>query len=55
MAEIIIPSVLAGQANGQWRFDAKGETIGEALRALPVADLIFDARGGVESAPERVR
>ena len=45
MAEIIIPSVLAGQANGQWRFDAKGETIGEALRALPVADLIFDARG----------
>ena len=45
MAQLVIPSVLAAQANGQRRFDAQGKTVGEALRALPVADLIFDARG----------
>lgn len=45
MAEIVVPSVLAAQAEGRRRFDAEGETLGAALHALPVADLIFDARG----------
>jgi sulfur-carrier protein len=45
MAEVIVPSVLAAQAEGQARFEVEAETLGEALRALPIADLIFDARG----------
>jgi molybdopterin converting factor small subunit len=45
MAQIVVPSVLAAQAGGRARFDAEAETLGEALRALPVADLLFDARG----------
>jgi molybdopterin converting factor small subunit len=45
MAEVVVPSVLAAQAGGQARFDVEGKTLGEALRALPIADLLFDARG----------
>jgi molybdopterin converting factor small subunit len=45
MAAIVVPSVLATQAAGQARFDVEAETLGEALRALPIADLLFDARG----------
>jgi len=45
MAKIVIPSVLAAQANGQARFDVEQETLGDALRSLPIADLLFDARG----------
>jgi len=45
MARIVIPSVLAAQANGQARFDVEQETLGDALRSLPIADLLFDARG----------
>ena len=45
MAQIVIPSVLAAQANGQARFDVEQETLGDALRSLPIADLLFDARG----------
>ena len=45
MAEVVLPSVLAAQADGRARFDVEAETLGEALRALPIADLIFDARG----------
>jgi hypothetical protein len=37
--------VLAAQAEGQARFDVEARTLGEALRALPIADLLFDARG----------
>jgi hypothetical protein len=44
MAEVVVPSVLAAQAGGQARFDVEGKTLGEALRALPIADLLFDAR-----------
>ena len=45
MAEVVIPSVLAAQANGQARFHVEQETLGDALRSLPIADLLFDARG----------
>ena len=45
MAEVVLPSVLAAQANGQGRFHVDQETLGDALRSLPVADLLFDARG----------
>jgi molybdopterin converting factor small subunit len=37
--------MLAAQAEGRQRFSIDGGTLGEALRALPVADLIFNERG----------
>jgi len=45
VAEVVVPSVLAAQTEGRSRFDVEAETLGEALRALPIADLLFDARG----------
>ena len=36
---------LPRQAEGRARFDVTAETLGEALRVLPVADLLFDAWG----------
>jgi hypothetical protein len=37
--------MLAAQAGGQKRFELEATTVEEALRALPVADLLFDERG----------
>jgi molybdopterin synthase sulfur carrier subunit len=37
--------MLAAQAEGRRRFDVEAETVGDALRALPVADLLFNERG----------
>jgi sulfur-carrier protein len=45
VVQIVVPSFLAAQADGKRRFDVEAETVGEALRALPVADLLFDERG----------
>ena len=45
MAEVVVPSVLAAQADGRARFDVDAATLGEALRGLPFADLLFTARG----------
>ena len=45
MVQIVVPSFLAAQADGRRRFDFEAETVGEALRALPVADLLFNERG----------
>lgn len=45
MVQIIVPSFLAAQADGRQRFDVEAETVGEALRTLPVADLVFNERG----------
>jgi molybdopterin converting factor small subunit len=45
VVQIVVPSFLAAQADGRRRFDVEAETVGEALRALPVADLLFDERG----------
>jgi sulfur-carrier protein len=42
---VLIPSLLAAQAGGQGRFEVEAATAGEALRALPVADLLLDERG----------
>jgi hypothetical protein len=41
----VVPNVLAAQAQGRRRFDVEAQTVGDALRALPVADLIFNERG----------
>jgi hypothetical protein len=45
VVRIVVPSFLAAQADGRRRFDVEAETVGEALRALPVADLVFNERG----------
>jgi molybdopterin converting factor small subunit len=45
MALITVPTMLAAQAEGRQRFSIDGGTLGEALHALPVADLLFDERG----------
>ncbi|HEY2162324.1 MAG TPA: molybdopterin synthase sulfur carrier subunit [Solirubrobacteraceae bacterium] len=39
--------MLAAQAEGRNRFDVEAETVGEALHALPVADLLFNERGSL--------
>jgi molybdopterin converting factor small subunit len=45
MVQVVLPSVLAEQAQGRKRFEVEAETVGDALRALPVADLLVDERG----------
>ena len=45
MVQVVVPSILAAQAGGRQRFDVEAETVGEAMRALPVADLLFNERG----------
>ncbi len=45
MAVILLPSLLATEAGGQGRFELEAATVRDALRALPIRDLIFDERG----------
>jgi molybdopterin converting factor small subunit len=40
-----LPSLLAAQAGGQGEFELQAQTVGEALRGLPVADLLLDESG----------
>ena len=42
---VLLPSILAAEAGGQGRFELEAETVGEALRALPVENMLFDERG----------
>ena len=42
---VLLPSILAAEAGGQGRFELAAETVGDALRALPVANMLFDERG----------
>ena len=45
MVQVVVPTMLAAQADGRGSFDVDAETTGDALRALPVADLLFNERG----------
>jgi len=45
VAVVLLPSLLAAEAGGRKRFDLDAETVGDALRALPVAPLLFDEGG----------
>ena len=45
MVVVLLPSLLATEAGGRKQFEVDAETVGEALRALPVASLVFDERG----------
>ena len=49
MAVVLLPGLLATEAGGQKRIEIEAATVGEALRALPVADLVLDERGEVRS------
>jgi molybdopterin synthase sulfur carrier subunit len=40
-----LPSLLAEQAGGRREFDVDATTVGEALRGLPVSDLLLDEHG----------
>ncbi len=42
---VLLPSLLAGEAGGRNRFELDAATIGDAVRALPVANLVLDERG----------
>ena len=42
---VLLPSILAAEAGGQGRFELEAATVGDALRELPVANLLFDERG----------
>jgi len=45
VVQVVVPSFLAAQADGRRYFDVEAETLGEAMRALPAADLLFNERG----------
>ncbi|MGH3080220.1 MAG: hypothetical protein ACRDNH_03665 [Gaiellaceae bacterium] len=45
MVVVRLPSLVAEQAGGQREFEIEGSTLGEALQALPIADLLLDERG----------
>jgi molybdopterin converting factor small subunit len=41
---VLLPGLLADQAGGRKEFQLDAPTVGAALRALPVRDLLFDER-----------
>jgi molybdopterin synthase sulfur carrier subunit len=45
VAVVLLPAVLAAEAGGKKRFDVDAPTVGEALRQLPVRNLLFDEAG----------
>jgi sulfur-carrier protein len=45
VAVVLLPGTLAAEAGGQKRFELQAATVGEALRQLPVANLLFDETG----------
>lgn len=47
MAVVLLPRFLAEQARGARRFEVDEPTVGQALAALPVADLVLDERGAL--------
>ena len=49
MATVLLPGLLATEAGGQKEFDVDAATVGDALRALPVRDLILDEHDEVRS------
>jgi hypothetical protein len=47
VAIVLLPGLLATEAGGRKQFEVEAETLGDALRALPVADLLMDESGAV--------
>jgi molybdopterin converting factor small subunit len=42
---VLLPGLLATQAGGKNSFEVEAPTVGDALSALPISDLIFDEAG----------
>ena len=42
---VLLPGLLANQAGGKNKFEVDGATVADALRALPIRDLLFDEGG----------
>ncbi|HEY8843012.1 MAG TPA: hypothetical protein VIM23_03830 [Gaiellaceae bacterium] len=42
---MLLPSLLAREAGGEGRFELEAATVREALRGVPVRDLLFDEGG----------
>jgi len=47
VAVVLLPALLATEAGGTKEFDIDAATVGDALRALPVRDLLLDDAGEV--------
>lgn len=47
MVVVLLPPLLAAEAAGKRRFELGAATVEEALRALPVADRLFDEHGAL--------
>jgi molybdopterin converting factor small subunit len=47
VAVVLLPGLLATESGGQKEFEVDAATVAEALRALPVADLLLDEAGEV--------
>ena len=45
MAIVLLPGTLAAEAGGQKRFELEATTLGDALRQLPLTNLLFDESG----------
>jgi hypothetical protein len=45
VAVVLLPAILAAEGGGQKRFEIEAKTVGDALRLLPVANLLFDEGG----------
>jgi molybdopterin synthase sulfur carrier subunit len=45
VAVVLLPAMLAAEAGGRKRFELDAATVGEALRQLPVSNLLFDEAG----------
>ena len=49
MATVLLPGLLATEAGGRKEFDVDAATVGDALRALPVRDLVLDEHDEIRS------
>ena len=47
MAVVRVPGLLAAEAGGRRSFEVDATSLGDALRALPAADLLFDETGAL--------
>jgi molybdopterin converting factor small subunit len=45
VAIVLLPATLAAEAGGQKRFELDASTVGQALRQLPLTNLLFDESG----------
>ena len=44
---VLLPGLLATESGGRKEFELEAATIEEALKQLPVSDLLFDERGAL--------